>query len=330
LLTEKELDARVKALPPSFGVRHFSNGFSVLSQISGPERKEMTKILLGCLVGEVSEGILIAIRALLDFIYLAQYKAHDDETLGYMENALQRFHTHKKYLIEAKLHKDLAIPKFHSLLHYIHAIKEFGTTDNYNTELFERFHIDYAKEGYRASNKRDIFPQMVAWLSRREKISMFDNYLDFKDNLASQQSPTTATSNSLEPSIPSQISIAKHPSFPHRPITTIQKNHASPLFSDHLKDFLNAFLSHPTSNAQSHSFDLPFNHLDIWSQFKFDKHALQSDDIEAETDTVKAIPRSKDDPSGRFDTVVALWDPTAEETGTTGKLRFLDFKAVLI
>ncbi|KAF9521723.1 hypothetical protein CPB83DRAFT_801223 [Crepidotus variabilis] len=358
LLTEDELNARVQALPPAFGVRHFSNGFSVLSQISGPERKEMTKILLGCLVGELSKEILTAMKAILEFVYLAQYKVHDDDTLGYMEKALRTFHSYKKYLIEENLHETLNIPKFHSMLHYVQAIKEFGTTDNYNTETFERFHIDFAKEGYRASNKRDIFPQMMAWLSRREKVSMLDNYLNARDNplppshpphlpppphppsppplpphppshplshhsnqpspLLPLPPPTIANSSSSSPC--SKTTIAKYPTYPNRPLTTIEKNHAAPLFSEHLKVFLNAFLTAPTSNNQALLFSTPFTKLDVWTQFRFEKTSLHddTDDIENDTDTVKAIPISKDDSHGRFDTVIAFWNSTGEGTGTQG------------
>ncbi len=90
LLTPKELDARVRALPPAFGVRHFKNGFSILSQISGPERKHMAHILLGCLVGKVSGKALSTFRSLLDFLYLVQYKAHDNDTLAYMRRLFAR------------------------------------------------------------------------------------------------------------------------------------------------------------------------------------------------------------------------------------------------
>ena len=138
----------------------------------------MARILLGCLVGKVPGNVLSSFRSLLDFLYLSQYKAHDDDTLQYMEEALQTWHDTKILVIELGLHSDLNIPKFHSLHHYVQSIRFFGTTDNYNTEMFERFHIDFAKEGWRASNKRDTFPQMIRWLSRREKISLFDNYLD--------------------------------------------------------------------------------------------------------------------------------------------------------
>lgn len=49
LMDEEELDQRIRCLPQAFGTRYFKNGISVLSQISGTERKHMAHILLGCL-----------------------------------------------------------------------------------------------------------------------------------------------------------------------------------------------------------------------------------------------------------------------------------------
>ena len=73
LLTKEELDRRIRCLPYAVGLRHFKNGISALSQISGTERKNMGKILLGCLVGtRISGKGIAACRAILDFIYLAQ------------------------------------------------------------------------------------------------------------------------------------------------------------------------------------------------------------------------------------------------------------------
>ncbi|KAF9037930.1 hypothetical protein BJ165DRAFT_1416773 [Panaeolus papilionaceus] len=129
------LDQRIAMLPPSFGVRHFKSGFSILSQITGTERKNMAKVLLGCLVGIIPRDGLAAIT---------------------------------DYFIRLGCREHFNIPKFHSLLHYVESIKTFGTTDNYNTEMFERLHIDYAKNGWRASNKRNAFPQMIQYLTRQE------------------------------------------------------------------------------------------------------------------------------------------------------------------
>ena len=165
LLTPEELDNRLRCLPLAHGVRHFKNGISSLSQISGKERKEMACVLLACLVGKVSKETMLAFRSLLDFIYLAQYPTHDEETLSYLEQALKTFHANKKVLVELGIHDDFNIPKLHSLLHYAESIRLFGTTDNYNTEMFERLHIDFTKDAWRATNHRDEFPQMVRWIT---------------------------------------------------------------------------------------------------------------------------------------------------------------------
>ncbi|KIJ59247.1 hypothetical protein HYDPIDRAFT_177905 [Hydnomerulius pinastri MD-312] len=140
------------SLPPCYGVWHFKNGWSMLEQIGGKERKHMAWILLGCLIGKVPCGVVLAFRALLDFIYLAQYSLHDDVTLRYMEDTLKEFHKHKDVLINLSIHNDLDIPKIHSLHHYINSIYLYGMMDNYNTEMFEHFHIDFCKEGRRVSN----------------------------------------------------------------------------------------------------------------------------------------------------------------------------------
>ena len=71
ILRPEELDARIRCLPPGYGLRQFKNGLSALSQISGSERKHMAKILLGCLIGSVPTMGVIAITGLLDFIYIA-------------------------------------------------------------------------------------------------------------------------------------------------------------------------------------------------------------------------------------------------------------------
>ncbi|KIM57123.1 hypothetical protein SCLCIDRAFT_131144 [Scleroderma citrinum Foug A] len=43
--------------------------------------------------------------------------------------------------------------------------------------MFECFHINMAKEGWQASNFRNEVLQMTKWLTRQEKVTMFENYL---------------------------------------------------------------------------------------------------------------------------------------------------------
>ncbi|KAI0072798.1 hypothetical protein K474DRAFT_1581862, partial [Panus rudis PR-1116 ss-1] len=69
------------------------------------------------------------------------------------------------------------LPKLHSLRHYRQAIERLGTPDNFNTEYTERLHIDFAKEAYEASNKKDEYPQMTLWLERKEKVLQHQKFI---------------------------------------------------------------------------------------------------------------------------------------------------------
>ncbi len=227
----------------------------------------MAKILLGCLIGKLPNKGISAIKSCLDFIYLAQYKTHDTATLDYLENALKEFHKHRPYFIETGIREDFNIPKFHSLVHYVESIKLFGTTDNYNTEMFERLHIDFAKEGWRASNLRDEFPQMIHWLSRQEKI----NQLETKILTATRPSePVNAPSCMTTPQAKGpSISITKHPNAPGQSISRIESMHNAQGFSKALKEYLNTFLTHTRTSARRASdYELPFHRLDVYFMFR--------------------------------------------------------------
>jgi hypothetical protein len=67
---------------------------------------------------------------------------------------------------------------------------------------------------------------------------------------------------------------------------------------------------------------LPFKHLDVYNQFKFSPLGLQDDEVVEERDIVKAIPISRQLPSGRFDTVIILKTDNAESTGLAGKQHY--------
>ncbi|EGO04725.1 hypothetical protein SERLA73DRAFT_149123 [Serpula lacrymans var. lacrymans S7.3] len=99
-----------------------------------------------------------------------------DTTLGYLSDALKTFHQNKAIFVTLGVRENFNIPKFHSLLHYVNSIRWFGATNNYNTEMFEHFHIDMAKDAWRASNHRNERPQMTTWLTRQEKTVWFECY----------------------------------------------------------------------------------------------------------------------------------------------------------
>ncbi|KAF7790601.1 hypothetical protein EIP86_001557 [Pleurotus ostreatoroseus] len=184
LVGETELDQRFISTPSSSGLRHFKKGISGVSQWTGHEHKEMEKVFLGLVAGAVDKRVVLAVRALMDFIYLASLQSHTTTTLAALEQALDDFHAHKEVFIEfgARSPAHFNIPKYHMLEHYVSLIKKFGSADGFNTEWSERLHIDYAKDAYRASNKRDYVSQMTQWLARQEAVDRFAVYLEWYQN----------------------------------------------------------------------------------------------------------------------------------------------------
>ncbi|KAI1782800.1 hypothetical protein LXA43DRAFT_1103400 [Ganoderma leucocontextum] len=179
IVGKTELDRRFRSLSQCHGLRHFKNGISVLSQWTGAEAKEIEKILLGIVVGQVEPDVVAAIKALIDFIYLAQYHVHCDTTLARMRDALRDFHRHKHAFVKLGIREHFDIPKLHALLHYLEAIQSLGCLDGLNTETSERLHIDYAKNAYRASSRNEYTAQMTAWLQRQEALVRRDSFLSW-------------------------------------------------------------------------------------------------------------------------------------------------------
>lgn len=313
VMSEKELDRRIRRLPPCYGTRRLPNGISALAQVSGPERKNMAKILLGCLIGILPRKALAACTSLLNFIYLAQYTSHNETTLGYMQDALNNWHKSKDAFIGLGVRKDFNIPKFHSLLHYIDSIRYFGTTDNYNTEVFERLHIDFAKEGWRASNHRNELPQMVQWLARREKVGAFGNSIKpAEPHLASQ--PASGGRGRIF------VRLTKHPSHANKPILAIEEEHRCQLsFSRSLNDYLRNLSGENRIQGRPSASSLPFSKLDVFYRFKLFPPPIYCDGIDPpEPVTIKASPPRRK-MAGQFDTVIILDTEEAQETGLEGR-----------
>ncbi|KAJ7847346.1 hypothetical protein B0H14DRAFT_3676386 [Mycena olivaceomarginata] len=172
---EAEVDARCRRLPPNHNICLFLNGITSLSRVTGKEHDQISRFLLSLVIdiqlpnGHSSSKLVGAVRALLDFVYLAQYPMHTSETLAHLDNARQHSTITSQYSLTLAFATSFNLPKLHSCRHYTPYIKSFGTTDNYNTEYTERLHIDLAKEAYRSTNFKDEFPQMTLWLERKEE-----------------------------------------------------------------------------------------------------------------------------------------------------------------
>jgi hypothetical protein len=240
-----EIDARCNRLPPNHNLRLFRKGICTLSRVSGKEHSDMCRIILGLIIdirlpnNQSPARLIRAVRSILDFLYIAQYPSHTDETLAQLNDALARFHENKSIFIDLAIRTNFNIPKLHSLQHYTPSIELFGTTDNYNTEYSERLHIDLAKDAYRATNHKDEYPQMTRWLERKEKVLRHDLYIKWR--CSGQPMPPKEL---VPPPLHTHVKMTHHPTVKAVPLDKIVLDYGATNFRHTLAVFI-ASHNHP-------------------------------------------------------------------------------------
>ncbi|KAG2338903.1 hypothetical protein BDR05DRAFT_1040661 [Suillus weaverae] len=256
IVSEDEVDAHFKTMPDYPGLRHFKKGISTVRQWTGTEHKEMQHVFVGLLAGAVPSRVLVV-------------------------SALAVFHANKDILQELEVHKHFNIPKIHQMSHFIKSITLFGSTDGFNSELPERLHIDFAKDAYRASNKRDYEEQMALWLQHQEAVFLHrqsqsataSSHTDpnRRDDLESdsdaeieelQSESRSAAPTNSSPTLPIDVVcvLAKTPAHPWQSVQHLITAHGTTMFLPALKSFLHEHM--PRNNIAPG----PHDHLDVYRQ----------------------------------------------------------------
>jgi hypothetical protein len=83
------------------------------------------------------------------------------DSLVKLDEAWVLFHANKHYFVDVEVRKHFNIPKLHSMQHYVAAIISRGSADGFSTESPKRLHIDFAKNVYRATNRKNYIKQMT-------------------------------------------------------------------------------------------------------------------------------------------------------------------------
>jgi hypothetical protein len=269
-----EIDARYERTIPNHHIRIFSNGISKLSRITGKEHDQMSLVLLGVIAdmrlpnGLEPTRLIRAIRGLLDFIYLSQLPVHSTQTLNRLDEALATFHSNKSILLDLGIHEHFNIPKLHACLHYASSIRIYGTTDNYNTQATERLHIDLAKDAYRATNKKEEYPQMTAWLERCEKILQHEEYIWWRRSKHMQPMPHCS------PLIPDRcIKMMRRPTVLAVSIESLISDYGALFFRDAFARYAVSWQSPHLNRTQiereSLNINIPFVNVSIYHHIKF-------------------------------------------------------------
>lgn len=320
-----EIDARFQRLIPNHHIHLFKSGISSLSRLTGKDHDQICRVLLGVIVdmrlpgGLESARLTRAIRALMDFVYLAQLPIHSTKSLDSLTRSLQEFHDNKSIFVDLGIREQFNIPKLHSCRHYTSSIKLFGTTDNYDSQNTERLHIDLAKDAYRSTNRKDEFPQMTTWLERQEKIFRHGNYIRwcYEFAMGDQTSKSHAPIPNPQLKMSRRLKMTKHPSARGVSVGMLNSNYGAAYFRDAVARFTaqwrNPQLNRTQIERAAVNINLPFVHVSTYHRIKF---TLGDDNTVI--DAIHVQPSRKDKTGrrvpGRFDTVLVNVD-SAEGNG---------------
>ena len=176
-----EIDYRFSLVQTTIGYRSFEEGVSKLKQVTGRDHRAVQRYIIGVVAGAVPPKFLVAIRALLDFRYLAQMPRFDQDDVDRVEAALQTFHDNKLAIITSGARQGSKgplehwqIPKLELLQHVVPFIRASGAIMQWSTDVTEHAHVTEIKQPAHAGNNQDYYSQIARHLNHSEKCHRFD------------------------------------------------------------------------------------------------------------------------------------------------------------
>lgn len=115
--------------------------------------------------------MVCALRAFLDFCYLARRNIHDTQSLIDMEEALSRYYKYREIFITCGIRNNFNLPRQHSLKHYIYLIRAFGAPNGICSSITENKHIKAVKRPWRRSSRYKAMSQMLLVNQRLDKLA---------------------------------------------------------------------------------------------------------------------------------------------------------------
>lgn len=182
-LGSQELNFRYSILQPIVGLRHFKNGITTLKQVTGRAKRDVQRYIVAVIAGAAPTNVVIAIRALMDFRYLAQAHVITSLTRDRIKDALAEFHEHKHTIIDEGLRRGPTsgnaldhwqIPKLELMQCVVPSISQLGAPMQWSADMTERMHIEVVKEPAASTNNHNFDSQICRYLDRLEKCRAFE------------------------------------------------------------------------------------------------------------------------------------------------------------
>jgi hypothetical protein len=172
-----EFDFRFTTIQPVIGFKYFKDGVSTLKQVTGRAHRDIERFIVCIIAGKAPPSFVIAIRALMDFRYIAQSRKLNNVHLSRITASLQLFHNHKQTILDigarvGKRNKRMThfqIPKLEFLHGVVPSIIASGAVMQWSADRTEHAHITEIKTPGRSGNNRSHNPQICRYLDRSEK-----------------------------------------------------------------------------------------------------------------------------------------------------------------
>jgi hypothetical protein len=335
-----ELDLRHQIQPVRVGVRRFSNGITKLQKVAGTEMRDLQRIVVVASRGieGISKGASTALRAILDIIFICRYPSHDEGTIALLEEALSRFHAHKKALVDCGACSDsFRIPKLEKMQHVPRQIRQLGAVQQYSTEVTEHAHQQSCSESFAASNHKEYLAQMARYRDRLEKAKLAPHYVAWKTSVNRMEQQRSSGDDSddentldndeelaalesmvytfderdyfasghnpkLRRYIYGEVAIRLIPQRPnplYRPVADVIVKHGAEYFHRAFYHFTTR-----SQRAPPPDYQLPFHSMTVWGGLRLQRRSLHDSDILVQPVTLRTMPSSAQRPNGQFDPVL--------------------------
>ena len=130
------------------------------------------KVFATVLEGFVPINIIKTFAAFLNFCYIARLDTITTTSLKALDDALGKFHHHRKIFQESGVRPTgFSLPRQHALTHYHHHIEKFGAPNGLSSSITESKHITAVKKPWRRSSRYEALGQMLTINARNDKLA---------------------------------------------------------------------------------------------------------------------------------------------------------------
>ncbi|KAI6020817.1 hypothetical protein BKA83DRAFT_4464486 [Pisolithus microcarpus] len=287
-----------------------------------------------------SPPMVQSVRALIDFIYLAQRPIHMESSIRHMENSLSEFHATKDAILNAGGHRGkdhFNILKLELMLSFVGAIRRSGGLIQYSADVSERLLITHCKTPFtRTNGQSDFTKQIIRLLDCQECMHLMDVYLLLcehneplvnasadEEELLSSNDPTSAWISHVAPSeqcrfnsprlihnlftkgllsngTPATLSVTITPDCKKLSTCDIADIYALPDFATQLAEYVAQCTGSMTSQFILQS----FNEVVVWYKFHIQQYSISAPSVIMPSQVVQALTPSPDFPLGNCDAVL--------------------------